>query len=176
MHLNNLLQTQEERMGELNLFIEHYSKYIVSIIWQRYILTLHLSHANCCKALNASCSCCQFFSYMLCNFYLIESYQSSLIFNPLVMLNIGTLILLYFANTYGIILPCLKLKLLISQTEFRVTKSKIWNTLKVRNFPQSSIASPVHKFERTLNQSSPNKTLHILHTQKFPLYSMRVIS
>ena len=69
-------------------------------------------------------------------------------------------------NAYGIILPCLKLKLLICQTEFRVTKSKIWNTLKVRNIPQSSIASPVHTFERTLNLSSPNKTLHILpHTK-----------
>ena len=50
MSLINLLQTQEERMDELNLFIEHYSKYIVSIIWQRYVLTLHLSHSNCWKA------------------------------------------------------------------------------------------------------------------------------
>ena len=41
-------------MDELNLFIEHYSKYIVSIIWQRYILTLHLSHNNCPKSGNAS--------------------------------------------------------------------------------------------------------------------------
>ena len=36
-------------MDELNLFIELYSKYIVSIVWQRYVLTLHLSHTNCCK-------------------------------------------------------------------------------------------------------------------------------
>ena len=34
--------------------------------------------------------------------YIIESYQSSLSFNPLTMPNVGTLILLYFANTYGI--------------------------------------------------------------------------
>ena len=60
MSLNNLPQTQEKRMDELNLFIEHYSKYIVSIIWQRYVLTLHLFHANCCKAFNISGSCCQF--------------------------------------------------------------------------------------------------------------------
>ena len=44
--LYNLLQTQEKEIDELNLFVEHYLKYIVSIIWQRYVLTLHLSHAN----------------------------------------------------------------------------------------------------------------------------------
>ena len=41
-------------MDELNLFIEHYLKYIVSIIWQRYVLTLHLSHTKCWKAFNFS--------------------------------------------------------------------------------------------------------------------------
>ena len=50
--LSVLSWTQEKRMDELNLFIEYYSKYIVSIIWQRYVLTLHLSHANCCKDAN----------------------------------------------------------------------------------------------------------------------------
>ena len=44
--------TQEERMDELNLFIEHYSKYTVSIIWQTYVFTLHLFHINCSKAFN----------------------------------------------------------------------------------------------------------------------------
>ena len=34
--------------------------------------------------------------------YIIESYQNSLSFDPLRMLNIEKLILLYFANTYGI--------------------------------------------------------------------------
>ena len=34
--------------------------------------------------------------------YIIESYQNSLSFNPLVILTIGTLILLYFAHMYGI--------------------------------------------------------------------------
>ena len=80
--LYNLPQTQEKEMDELNPFIEHYLKYIVSIIWQRYILTLHLSHTNCWKAFNLSGSCCQFCSYMLCNFYLIESYQTSLKLSP----------------------------------------------------------------------------------------------
>ena len=76
-------------------------------------------------------------------------------------------------SAYGIILPCLKLKLLICQTKFRVTKSKIWNTLKVRNIPQSSIASPVHTLERTLTLSSPN-TAYPAH-MKFPLYSMSLL-
>ena len=43
---------------------------------------------------------------------------------------------------YGIILPCLKL-LLICQTDdeltLGVTRVKIWNTLKVRNIPHSSM-------------------------------------
>ena len=50
--LVNLPQTQEERMDELILFVEHYSKYIVSTIWVRYVLTLSLSHVICWKANN----------------------------------------------------------------------------------------------------------------------------
>ena len=96
MSLSVLLWTQEKRMDELNLFIEYYSKYIVSIIWQRYVLTLHLSHTNCCKSCNASGSCCQFAPtcYVI---HLIESYQNSSKVKPFQMLNNGTLILLYFA-------------------------------------------------------------------------------
>ena len=83
-------------MDELNLFIDYNSKYIVSIIWPRYVLTLHLSHTNCCKSCNASGSCCQFAPtcYVI---HLIESYQSSSRIKPFRMLNNGTLILLYFA-------------------------------------------------------------------------------
>ena len=88
-------------MDELNLFIEYYSKYIVSIIWQRYVLTLHLTHANYFKDANKSGSC---LLVVAAHSHVIESYQSSLSFDPLVMPNIGTLILLYFANTYSIIL------------------------------------------------------------------------
>ena len=42
--LVRLPQTQEERMDEQILFIEHYLKYTVSTIWVRCILTLSLSH------------------------------------------------------------------------------------------------------------------------------------
>ena len=50
--LVNLLQTQEEEMEELIPFIEYYSNYIVSTIWERCILSLYLSHVNCWKANN----------------------------------------------------------------------------------------------------------------------------
>ena len=83
-------------MDELNLFIDTIRNTLCPTIWQRFVLTLHLSHANCWKAFNLSGSCCQFCSYMLCNFYLIESYQNSTKLNPYWMLIIGTLILLYF--------------------------------------------------------------------------------
>ena len=96
MPLSVLSWTQEKRMDELNQFIEYYSKYIVSVIWQRYVLTPHLSHANCCKPCNASDSCCQFAPtcYVI---HLVESYQDSSKVKPFRMLNNGTLILLYFA-------------------------------------------------------------------------------
>ena len=44
-----LSDRQDKRMDELNLFIDYHTKYTVSIIWARYILTLHLSNTNCCK-------------------------------------------------------------------------------------------------------------------------------
>ena len=45
---------QDKRVDELNLFIDYHMKYIVSIIWARHILTLHLSNANCCKPSSAT--------------------------------------------------------------------------------------------------------------------------
>ena len=116
---------QEKRMYELKLFIDYYLKYTVSIIWQRYILTLHLSHTNWLKVSTASLltagRSCKYASAH----YAIKSYQSSSRCNPFSMPIIGMLILLYFiCYTYSIILPCLKLKLLICQTGFRVTRVK----------------------------------------------------
>ena len=90
--LINLPQTQEETMDELILFIEHYSKYIVSINWQRCVLTLLLSHANCCNPVVAVAPA----------HYAIESYQTSLKLNPFLMLIIGTLNLLYFIIFYRV--------------------------------------------------------------------------
>ena len=49
-----LLHRQDKRMDELNLFIDYHTKYIVSIIWARHVLTLHLSHTNCCKLGNTT--------------------------------------------------------------------------------------------------------------------------
>ena len=83
--LSWLSYRQDKRMDELNLFIDYHTKYTVSIIWARHILTLHLSHTNWGKPKLSlywqlqECSC------MLCNFYQIESYQTFSICNPLSM-------------------------------------------------------------------------------------------
>ena len=71
-------------------------KYIGSLCSDRYILTLSLLCMYWLKTCNLWVSCCNFCSCMLCNFYQIESYQSSFISSPLIMGIIGTLILLYF--------------------------------------------------------------------------------
>ena len=44
--LSRLSDRQDKEMDYLNLFIDYHYKSIVSIIWGRHILTLHLSHAN----------------------------------------------------------------------------------------------------------------------------------
>ena len=80
--LSQLSYRQDKRMDELNIFIDYHYKSIVSIIWARHALTLHLSHANWGKLKLSlywqlqECSC------MLCNLYQIESYHSSLKLSP----------------------------------------------------------------------------------------------
>ena len=81
-----LSDRQDKRMDELNLFINYHTKYIVSIIWARHVLTLHLSNANCCKPGSATLYWqLQEDSCMLCNFYQIRSYQTFSSCNPLLM-------------------------------------------------------------------------------------------
>ena len=92
--LSRLPYRQDKRMDELNLFIEHYSKYIVSIIWARHVLTLHLSHANWGKLKFSLYWQLQESSCTLCNFYQTESYQTFSSCNPLSMQYEETLILL----------------------------------------------------------------------------------
>ena len=83
--LSRLSYRQDKRMDELNLFIDYHYKSIVSIIWTRHVITLHLSHTNWRKLKLSlywqlqECSC------MLCNFYQIESYQTYSNCNPLSM-------------------------------------------------------------------------------------------
>ena len=48
---------QVKEMVILHLFIEHHYKYIVSIIRERHVLTLHLSTANCRRKLTTGCCC-----------------------------------------------------------------------------------------------------------------------
>ena len=96
MLLNVLSCRQDKRMDELNLFIEHYSKYIVWIIWARCILSHHLPHTNWLRSAMLLYWQLQVHSCMLCNLNQIESYQTSSRCNPLSMQVVGTLILLYY--------------------------------------------------------------------------------
>ena len=92
---NRLSYRQDKRMDELNLFIDYHTKCIVSIIWARHVLTLHLSHANWCKPNFPYTGSCKNALCMLYNFSQIESYQTFLSCNPLLMDDEETLILLY---------------------------------------------------------------------------------
>ena len=83
--LSRLLYRQDKRMDELNLFIDYHYKSIVSIIWARHVLTLHLSHANWGKLKHSLYWPLQERSCTLCNFYQIESYQTFSSCNPLSM-------------------------------------------------------------------------------------------
>ena len=111
------MYTQVKEMDNLNLFIDSHYKYIVSIIRVKLILTLHLSTANwrilpttgcCCKNVAASPL------HMLCNIFLPgrvnttvpKLWPISMHFDGL-----SSFTVLYRnATSYGIILPCLKLK------------------------------------------------------------------
>ena len=92
---SRLLDRQDEEMDYLNLFIDYHYKSIVSIIWARHILTLHLSHANWRKLKLSHYWQLQERSCTLCNFYQIESYHTFSSCNPLSMEDEETLILLY---------------------------------------------------------------------------------
>ena len=92
--------TQVKEMVNLNLFIEHHYKYIVSIIKVKLILTLHLSTANwriltttgcCCK--NVAAHYCTCYTIYFC---LVESIPQFLELWPVFTAFNGTLILLYF--------------------------------------------------------------------------------
>ena len=108
---------QVKEMVILHLFIEHHYKYIVSIIRERHVLTLHLSTANCRRKLTTGCCCKNVAAhYCICYaiyFCLVESIPQLLELWPISMHSHGpsSFTLLYRnATTYGIILPCLKLK------------------------------------------------------------------
>ena len=92
---SQLSYRQDKRMDELNLFIDYHYKSIVSIIWARHVLTLHLSHTNWRKLKLSHCCQLQEHSFMLFNFYQIESYHTFSGCNPLLMEDEETLILLY---------------------------------------------------------------------------------
>ena len=94
--LNRLSYRQDKRMDELNLFIDYHTKCIVSIIWARHVLTLHLSHDNWCKPSFPYTGSCKNALCMLCNFSQIESYQTFSSCNPPSMEDEETLILLYY--------------------------------------------------------------------------------
>ena len=80
--LSQLSYRQDKRMDELNLFLDYHYKSIVSIIWARHVLTLHLSHANWRKLKLSHYWQLQKCSCTLCNFYQIESYHSSSKLSP----------------------------------------------------------------------------------------------
>ena len=61
---------QEKEMVILHLFIEHHYKYIVSIIRERHVLTLHLSTANWRIKLTTGC-CCKNVAAVYCTCYAI---------------------------------------------------------------------------------------------------------
>ena len=92
---SRLSDRQDEEMDYLNLFIDYHYKSIVSIIWARHILTLHLSHANWRKLKLSHYWQLQEHSCTLCNFYQVESDHTFSSCNPLSMEDEETLILLY---------------------------------------------------------------------------------
>ena len=108
---------QVKGMVTLNLFIESHYKYIVSIIRVKHILTLHLSTANC-RVLTTTGCCCKNVAATQCSCYgiyfcLVESIPQFLECWPMPMhFRVGSSFTLLYRNapSYGIILPCLKLK------------------------------------------------------------------
>ena len=90
----------------LHLFIEHHYKYIVSIIRERHVLTLHLSTANWRIKLTTGCCCKNVAAHYAIYFCLVESIPQFLELWPISMHFHGTsnFTLLYRnATTYGII-------------------------------------------------------------------------
>ena len=104
---------QVKEMDNLNLFIDYHYKYIVSIIRERHILTLHLSTANCRRKLTTGSCCNNTDVRYVISFCLVESIPQFLKLWPISihLHGLSSFTLLHRnATTYGIILPCLKLK------------------------------------------------------------------
>ena len=76
---------QVKEMVILHLFIEHHYKYIVSIIRERHVLTLHLSTANCRRKLTTGCCCKNVAAHYAISFCLVESIPQFLELWPISM-------------------------------------------------------------------------------------------
>ena len=97
---------QVKEMVILHLFIEHHYKYIVSIIRERHVLTLHLSTADWRIKSTTGCCCKNAAAHYAIYFCLVESIPQFLELWPISMRVHGTsnFTLLYRnATTYGII-------------------------------------------------------------------------
>ena len=97
---SSVTHRQVKGMVKLNLFIEHHYKYMISIIRERHILTLHLSTANCRILTTTGCCCKNAAAITQCSHYvsfcLVESIPQFLELWPMPMHFELDLVLLYF--------------------------------------------------------------------------------
>ena len=173
---------QVKEMVTLHLFIAHHYKYIVLSIRERHILTLHLSTANWRIKLTTGCCCNNVASCYAISFCLVESIPQFLELWPIPMRVQGTsnFTLLYRnATTYGIILPCLKLKYFNLPNHvlyLNVTRVKFRITLKVRSIFHIVHVSQVRTICKRLCISTNSPILHCTTcTHEMSLYSIHFL-